>query len=206
MEGDVLQARASALRRAVMSCICTMRLSASAPASSKKLASSATHTSLPSWWRQQFVGEGVDLAAVHAPARLGGQRAGVVGVHERVEALADQRFLALPEQRGERTVDLAHLAFGRHQRHADRGVREGAVEALFAHRQRLRVVQRGLRRLALDRLDAAAPHRLVGLLLAEEEVQRGQQQPTMGTTAISTPGPDWPTVRNSSEATVALPA
>ena len=97
VEGDVLQARLGAAPRRDV-----LHLHDEAPCRGARLVEEARvqrhHTSLPSWWRQR---SSLAKASIRGGARgqLAAKRARVVGVHERVEALADQRFLALPEAR-----------------------------------------------------------------------------------------------------------
>jgi hypothetical protein len=115
----------------------------------------------------------LDVMLGHADELLF-QDGSVIGEGELGETMADHVGFVVSEQRAKRPVDLQHRACQRHQRHADGRVREGAVETAFAVRE-LFDVAGGLRGLALGGFDARAAHLLVGLLLAEIEVQGGQQ-------------------------------
>ena len=121
----------------------------------------------------QFDGGGLYLLAHHA-AQLFAQRVHVGHVEEGVEVAPDHVTLGVPEQGAQSGVDLQHLAFGGHQRHADGGMRERAVEAPLAVLQLHHVLGR-LRRLAFCRFDPHAGCGDVGLALAEVVVQHRQQ-------------------------------
>ena len=121
-----------------------------------------------------FEGEGIDALGMHA-REFALQEAQILAQHMVAEGHAHQRIAAaFAEQRGQGRIGLQHAAVEGDQGHADRGVGEGTVKALLAVAQG-RKVQGGLFGFALGRFDAAFAHGVVGFLLAQEIVHRGQQ-------------------------------
>src|SRR5256885_6663810 len=100
------------------------------------------------------------------PRELLLEAAHVVGAHEVAERTRAQVLVAQAQQRAPGAVGLQDAAVWPQQRHADEGVRERAVETLLAALQLGHVALR-LLLLALDRLEPALAHGLVGFLQAQ---------------------------------------
>jgi hypothetical protein len=111
----------------------------------------------------------------------------VARMHELPKASSFEVRRGETQQTVQGRVRLADAAIECHQRHADRRMRERAVEAALAQLELAQVAgflrcgslacdAGGELGLALQRLGSGLAHRVVGLLLQREEVQRGEQQ------------------------------
>ena len=131
-----------------------------------------------------------DVAFVVAQLQLDRERVDLLGVEPRQatveqrdvggvdevgdETLRDRLVAAQAEQPAQGLVRLHDAARRRHQRHADRSMREGAVEASLARLELAHVACAELG-FALDGVEVMLAHGLVRLLLAKEVVKRGHE-------------------------------
>ena len=201
---------ASALRRAVTSCTCRIRHGRVGVGLGEQAAVHGRPEFGIAWrWRsRQLGGEGDVSPASCSTCHLRAQRAAVAVVDEVTDRLRlrSPRSSAQAEQLAQRRVGLQDAAVEAHQRHADRGMREGAVEALFARLQ-LDHMAGGELGLALGGVESAHACGFVGLLPARKYECRVSSISTMiGAAAISTPMPDCWVLRYSRQATDALAA
>ena len=100
----------------------------------------------------QFEDQGVELARQHG-LQLRVERVGIVRDQELAERRAAQVLARALQQGAQRVIGSQQAAIDRHQSHADGGVREGALKALFAALELVQVM-RLLRGFALSRLGA----------------------------------------------------
>jgi hypothetical protein len=203
---------ASARLRALTSWACRMRQGASASGSVKKLQCSDSHTVLPSAWRQRSSCAKPWNSRLSARPSCSCSAARSSSSTWRWKGCCSSASTPLAQHRRQRRVGLQDAAVEVQQRHADGGVREGAVEAPLAGAQFAQVAFGGLglacgqAGLARGHLGAGVAQRLGGFLLAEVEVQRHQQHHQQRHHHHQHAGALFAQVTNSSVATLALPA